>query len=60
MDLCSRCWSQIDNEDLEASYLGLSVEALRAIRRPQKRLRAPPKKIPGNKYVKRKIDPRIS
>ena len=59
MDLCSRCWSEIDDEDREASYLGVSVKALRAIRRPQKRWRAPPKRIPGNKYVKLKIDPRI-
>tara|TARA_R100001530_G_scaffold133692_1_gene107472 strand:+ start:3048 stop:3227 length:180 start_codon:yes stop_codon:yes gene_type:complete len=59
MDLCSNCWSEIDDENIEASYLGLSVEALRAIRRPQKRWRAHAKRIPGNKYVKHKIDPRI-
>lgn len=30
--LCSKCWTEITDEDEEAAYLGLSVEALRAIR----------------------------
>ena len=30
--LCSNCWAEIDDEDEEASYLGLTVEALRSIR----------------------------
>ena len=51
MRLCSRCWSKIDDEDEEAAYLGLSVEALRSIRNYKKK-RTPGRKIRGNKYVK--------
>lgn len=40
------------SEEIEADYLGLSVRALRAIRQPQKRVRQPAKRTPGNKYVK--------
>ncbi len=49
--LCSKCWSEITDEDEEASYLGLPLETLRAIRHYNK-----PKvfrrKKRGNKYVK--------
>ena len=49
--LCSKCWTQIDDEDEEAAYLGLSVQALRAIRNYEK-----PKvfrrRKRGNRYVK--------
>ena len=49
--LCSKCWTEITDEDEEAAYLGLSVEALRAIRNYPK-----PKvfrrRKSGNKYVK--------
>tara|TARA_R100000458_G_scaffold46923_1_gene45540 strand:- start:301 stop:474 length:174 start_codon:yes stop_codon:yes gene_type:complete len=51
MRLCSRCWSKIDDEDEEAAYLGLSVEALRSIRNYKKK-RTPRRKVRGNKYVK--------
>ena len=30
--LCSKCWSEIDNLDEEASYLGITKETLIAIR----------------------------
>ena len=30
--LCSKCWSEIDDLDEEASYLGITKEALIAIR----------------------------
>ena len=64
MRLCSRCWSKIDDEDEEASYLGLTVEALRSIRyddrwgnrvlrygkkRKKKRIQV---RMRGNRYVK--------
>ena len=49
--LCAKCWTQIDDEDEEAAYLGLSVQALRAIRNYEK-----PKvfrrRKRGNRYVK--------
>ena len=49
--LCSKCWTEITDEDEEAAYLGLSLEALRAIRNYSK-----PKvfrrRKRGNKYVK--------
>ena len=63
--LCSKCWAEITDEDEEASYLGLSVEALRAIRfddrwgnrvlgygkkREKKRKKAV--RIRGNRFVK--------
>ena len=63
--LCSKCWTQIDDEDEEAAYLGLSVEALRSIRsddrwgnrvlgygkkRAKKRKKAV--RIRGNRFVK--------
>ena len=30
--LCSKCWAEIDDLDEEASYLGITKEALIAIR----------------------------
>ena len=49
--LCSRCWSKIDDEDEEASYLGLTVEALRSIRNyPKPKVFRRRKR--GNRYVK--------
>ena len=49
--LCSKCWTEITDEDEEASYLGLSVEALRAIRNyPKPKVFRRRKR--GNRYVK--------
>ena len=64
MRLCSRCWSEIDDEDEEAAYLGLTAEALRSIRhddrwgnqvlsygkkRKKKRIQV---RMRGNRFVK--------
>ena len=49
--LCSKCWTEITDEDEEAAYLGLSVEALRAIRNyPKPKVFRRRKR--DNKYVK--------
>ena len=62
--LCSKCWTEITDEDEEASYLGLTVKALRSIRhddrwgnrvlgyrkkRKKKRIQV---RMRGNRYVK--------
>jgi len=39
-------------EAVEAEFLGISVECLRAIRTPPKKWRRPAKRLKGNKYVK--------
>ena len=39
-------------EELEAITLNISVEALRAIRTPQRKFRNYAKRMRGNKYVK--------
>ena len=54
--LCSKCWSEIDDLDEEASYLGIPKETLIAIRqyevkKRRKYYRVRPK-VRGNKYVK--------
>jgi len=49
--LCSKCWTEITDDDEEAAYLGLSLEALRAIRNyPKPKVFRRRKR--GNKYVK--------
>ena len=49
--LCSKCWTEITDEDEEASYLGLSVEALRSIRNyPKPKVFRRRKR--GNRFVK--------
>ena len=39
-------------EAVEAEFLGISVECLRAIRKPPEKWRRPSKRLKGNKYVK--------
>jgi hypothetical protein len=39
-------------EAVEAEFLGISVECLRAIRKPPEKWRRPAKRLKGNKYVK--------
>ena len=39
-------------EAVEAEFLGISVECIRAIRTPPKKWRRPAKRLKGNKYVK--------
>ena len=49
--LCSKCWTEITDDDEEAAYLGLSLEALRAIRNyPKPKVFRRRKR--GNRYVK--------
>ena len=63
--LCSKCWAEITDEDEEASYLGLPLETLRAIRfddrygnrvlsygEKRKKKRKKAVKLRGNRYVK--------
>jgi len=51
MHLCWKCLETVD-DDTEAQYLGLSMEALREIRMPQRKFRNYQKRMRGNKYVK--------
>ncbi len=48
--LCSKCWTEITDDDEEASYLGISLEMLRAIRNYKPKVFRRRKR--GNKYVK--------
>tara|TARA_Y100001963_G_scaffold159755_1_gene265050 strand:+ start:2627 stop:2854 length:228 start_codon:yes stop_codon:yes gene_type:complete len=63
--LCSKCWSEITDEDEEASYLGVTVETLRTIRfddrwgnrvlsygEKRKKKRKKAVRLRGNRFVK--------
>jgi len=45
-------WDDLSFEEVEADYIGISVEALREIRKPLRRFRNYAKRMKGNKYVK--------
>jgi hypothetical protein len=45
-------WDDLSFEEVEADYIGISVEALREIRKPLRKFRNYAKRMKGNKYVK--------